>query len=1197
MSFSLEFYFQKNKISTYVNFFQKKINEKEVELNNILSRLKKDYSSEFFISNPQKANSFFETNGFIFLVYKQDSLKYWSSNALPANEIYDKNIFNKNFIHYKNGWYIIKQATRNKEKLIGFILIKKDFAYENDNLKNEFQKDFINQPNVEISLKKNSYPIYSINKSYLFSLEFGKEFTMSLFKKNMILSLYILAFILFSISIYLLNKQLFKKNRFNISEYIYLLEMFLLAYLSINFHFPDILYKTPLFNPYFFAYSESISSLGHVLIYSIIINSFSILFYKNQQVLHAHESNKYLRRILCIFGFIFVYILFYYFIFLIRTLIYNSQLTLDFSNILGFTTFSYVILFIISINLFSYILITNRVLTRGLTYISGKEFILISTIVSLSIFWYAYYFSSEWMIYILPFIFIYIHYFLKKYNRRFESFISITLLLILFSSFLTYYLNRQNSIKERQYRSLLAVKLTTERDPMAEYLFEEIEKELTNDQNLFKFLKNNNIDDNRISQYIQKKYFDDYWLKYNIQITICKASDSLFIKPDNYKTSCENYFSARISRHANPTICQNLYFMDDPSGRKWYLGRIPLTTTEITYSIYLDIIPKNIPKDLTYPQLLVDKKAKIFMLPNIYTYAKYFNGKLINQNGKYYYNYQLSSYPFTNEKIQFAELNGYDHMLFKMDDSTDLIISKPKLSILNLIAPFSYLFLFLGVCYGVIFIFLKIPFSFLNFHFSFKNRLQITIISVILISFILIGITSVLYITQLNENKNNETINEKAHSILIEVEHLISNTERITPDMYDYINGILIRLSNIYFTDINLYDLKGNLIATSRPKIFDEELISTKINPIAFYRLKYFQNTLFTHKEKIGGLEFLSTYIPFRNVNNQTIAYLNLPYFAKQNELKDEIAGFISTFINIYFLLISLAIGITLLISNYITRPLGLIKEKISRLSLGKKNEKIEWGHQDEIGNLISEYNRMVDELANSAELLARSERESAWREMAKQIAHEIKNPLTPLKLNIQNIYKAWQDKAPDLEKRFERFREITLEQIDTLSSIATQFSEFAKIPLTKKQSIDLNKIIQNSIDLYKEFSYIKFNFHQQEPALIYADKDQLLRVFNNLIKNSIQALETNPDGQIEIHIIPEQSSYIIEIKDNGPGIPEDKKDKIFMVNFTTKTSGMGLGLAMAKSIIENHNGKIWFHSEIDHGTSFFISLLKTSFH
>jgi two-component system, NtrC family, nitrogen regulation sensor histidine kinase NtrY len=292
-------------------------------------------------------------------------------------------------------------------------------------------------------------------------------------------------------------------------------------------------------------------------------------------------------------------------------------------------------------------------------------------------------------------------------------------------------------------------------------------------------------------------------------------------------------------------------------------------------------------------------------------------------------------------------------------------------------------------------------------------------------------------------------------------------------------------------------------------------------------------------------------------------------------------------------LLFALSIITAIFISNYVTKPLKLIQDKLSNIRLGKTNEPIEWKENDEIGNLVSEYNRMISELSKSAELLAKSERESAWREMAKQVAHEIKNPLTPMKLSVQHLQRTYKDHAPDMDVKMERLTKTIIEQIDTLSSIATEFSNFAKMPKANLEPVNLFDTIINTVDLYKNTGEDEIIFENRTSTapLVLADKEQLIRVFNNLIKNATQASPEGIKGKIIITLTKESGQYLTSISDNGTGISEDVLDKIFMPNFTTKTGGMGLGLAMVKNIIETINGRIWFETKSNVGTTFYVAL------
>ena len=283
---------------------------------------------------------------------------------------------------------------------------------------------------------------------------------------------------------------------------------------------------------------------------------------------------------------------------------------------------------------------------------------------------------------------------------------------------------------------------------------------------------------------------------------------------------------------------------------------------------------------------------------------------------------------------------------------------------------------------------------------------------------------------------------------------------------------------------------------------------------------------------------------------------------------------------NLYILFILLSVFFSIAISRYLSAPLGLLVSRMEGFKLGKRNEKIIWHHHDEIGRLVEEYNSLIDELAFSADQLAKSERESAWREMARQVAHEIKNPLTPMKLSVQHLRKTWDDKSDDFNIRLQHFTRIMTEQIDSLAAIATEFSDFAKMPLPISEELDLIEILNSVMSMYNGLENIQISLETNEKsAFIIGDRKQLARVFTNLLNNAIQAISATEKGRIRIGIQLKKNQYIIEIEDNGNGIPDELFDRIFQPNFTTKSGGAGLGLAIVRGIIRNMEGDVNFVS------------------
>jgi nitrogen fixation/metabolism regulation signal transduction histidine kinase len=360
---------------------------------------------------------------------------------------------------------------------------------------------------------------------------------------------------------------------------------------------------------------------------------------------------------------------------------------------------------------------------------------------------------------------------------------------------------------------------------------------------------------------------------------------------------------------------------------------------------------------------------------------------------------------------------------------------------------------------------------------------------------------------------------------------------------------------------------------------------------MAFYYLDRMRRVQQVQQERLSDTKYLSIYAPLRGKDGIAYAYINIPYFLSQSGLKQEISNFLVTIINLNAFIFLIAGVIAVFITNRVTRSFLFISEKMQEVNLGKTNEEIIWKRDDEIGGLVREYNKMVKKLEVSAVALARSEREGAWREMARQVAHEIKNPLTPMKLSIQYLQKSIDNNAGNVKELTANVAKTLVEQIDHLSKIAFDFSQFANIGNTNIEVFDINEVIASLENLYKTDTGISITISLlPERIFVKADKTQMNRLFTNLIQNAIEACTENDNCQIKLEETKSNSLVRISIRDNGTGISKEMQTKIFIPNFTTKTSGTGLGLAMCKGIVEQAGGRIWFETS-DAGSIFFVEL------
>ncbi|MFS4416162.1 ATP-binding protein [Maribacter sp. 2307ULW6-5] len=385
--------------------------------------------------------------------------------------------------------------------------------------------------------------------------------------------------------------------------------------------------------------------------------------------------------------------------------------------------------------------------------------------------------------------------------------------------------------------------------------------------------------------------------------------------------------------------------------------------------------------------------------------------------------------------------------------------------------------------------------------------------------------------------------------------------------------------------NFNIYGLDGSLIKSSRPKL-ENDAVAMCLDASVLNHLEMSPEKRYLEANSAAGDNYQTSYTYIMDRKFKPIGILQLPYFEDNTFNQMELREFMMRLAGVYLLMLIMAVVFAYIISKYITRSLETISGMMERTDLTKSNEKIYLQNPgEEIGKLIDSYNGMIDELEQSAAKLARSEREQAWREMARQVAHEIKNPLTPMRLSVQSFERKFDPKDPNVHQKVKEFSETLIQQIDTMSSIASAFSNFAQMPAQQNETLNVVAIVKLALDIFNE-DYIHF-IAEQDKIIAKLDRTQLIRVVTNLVKNAIQAVPEVAAPRVLVSVAKEGGFVKISVADNGVGIKEENSEKIFEPKFTTKTSGMGLGLGMVKNIVETYQGKIKFTSQPGKGTVF----------
>lgn len=717
----------------------------------------------------------------------------------------------------------------------------------------------------------------------------------------------------------------------------------------------------------------------------------------------------------------------------------------------------------------------------------------------------------------------------------------------------------KKEIIENDEMKLFAQNIANETDKCFEEATTTIIYNIKNDTLINTWVKNDKLpSDDSLLSYFEDIYFQKFELyqDYNRSLIVCDSSVIVNIYGSDITMDCISFHDEYLEAKE---INENLFNIDDATSDIYYLAKINLDESK---RIYIEFY-----------------KERVFN-PNLknYSFAVYNTNILHYKLGNYYYPNNLNNFISQDDGIHKGK--HFKHLIFNDLNNKTIVVTIDSESWMKYVGLLSFIILSLLLSYLIYYFIEKGRSHF--FKHSFHGKMQVTILLTLAISFFLIGVTSFLFLRN-NITKKTQISQYKQANIIrnnLEINILDNN-------LNDY--SFIMRLKESFFCDINIYDFYGNLIVST---INGTIPYNDSINQEAFNSIFVEEAGYFVQTEFYDGEKNTSYYLPILDKNDELAAILDVIYFDSTAEYDDRISDFVLNYINIIIVLLILVSIIILLITRKLLKPLKIIEKQMRKTNFGVSNEPINFKGRDEIGALVEQYNKMCQQLESAANKLARNERENAWREMARQVAHEIKNPLTPMRLNIEYLHVLWDRKDPKFEANLKETLKSLLEQIETLSKIATAFSDYAKLPENVSSTFDISELLKSTIKLYDVEKNITITliYNENENWSMFADRNNLGRVFGNIIKNGIQAIG-NKVGHIEVTLSKLGEKYRIKISDNGCGIKEEDKAKLFFPNFTTKSSGMGVGLSVSQDIIQGMGGSITFASKEGIGTVFTIDV------
>jgi len=1143
--------------------------------------------------------------------YQNDSLVFWSkSNVLPNDlalaQSQSKGSNNK-LVKLSNGYYeYIESHFENHpgSRAVALIPIKNEFRLESSYLENWFTASDYIPWQVGISDKVTNYVVTSYSGKPLFFLNASDPFKDAP-QQKLILLFYILAALSMAIFINSLSRQIVQQYQPWWGAAFLIGSVLFLRLLSFKLDFSDKFDNLAIFAR---AFRTPVLSyhLGDLLIDILLLLWLMVFFHREFKVkamINISTPWQFLLTTLNYFS-ILLGILMITSVF--KSLVLDSGITFDFDNVFQLSIYSVLAIFGVILLLFALFLFSHRMMLTIQNTGLEHNYRLASQFAALVL--------ALPVIYLtdldLPFqrlalgSVLYILLFDLYIEIKNPSITWLGIWLLFFSSFSAVLLFKYNEDKDLYRRMDYSKALSVMQDTSAVRELSQFQKALNRDPVIQTMLFNDTLSNNERKEGLNKRMnniYSDFKYLFNIY-SFDFVVDGLSSKVDTISevSIFENFNSAVVTDSTNVK-----YWTGPERSYSYLISESYANPAEPTQKadIYIEAHKRLRKASRVYTELILTQNFKGLKNLELYDYAIYKNNMKVEASSNLYENSPEKYISLVDPKKEYPEIikNGRSELVHQSDNGMVVVIGRPLRDLLKPISLFSYLFVLLGltvVILATVNSFTRLLPEVLKLTFwrkpSLKNKIQLSVIMTIIGSFVMIGWVTVVYFRQTSDEYHENRLMRKLNAVLMDAEHEIQlelESGKKEVDLEKLVNAV----SPIHRVDINVYDLQGDLITSTEMDIFNKGIIAPKMGGVAYHSLVRQGSSENIQSERIGDLSYKAAYVPLRKPSGKVTGYIGLPYYAKQRNLKDDVYEFMGTLLNVYVFLLLIASTIAIFMANSITRPISVIGDRFKRFKLGTP-EPLKWESEDELGELIKDYNRMLEKVAASTEIIKKSEREGAWRLMAQQVAHEIKNPLTPMKLSIQYLQHAIKTNPENVQPLFEKVGKTLTEQIENLVQIATAFSNFAQMPKPDNKPMIVNELVDSVYQLNVKNQDVDFEMQLPKTSLTtVADKNQLRRVMNNVVSNAIQAIPEDRRGKIKISLYEKDNKAVIKVSDNGKGISEDMQAKVFQPHFTTRSSGMGLGLAMCKDIVELANGTLSFETEIGKGTDFFIKLPKVS--
>jgi len=1134
-----------------------------------------------------------------FFLMDKSGVLAWSKNEFIPDQVLLNESFSVRYIKNQRGDFVIRKWGIDSSRfLIGIIPLMQQFKVVNRYLQPHWNDAIFPIQGIKITEASSLSGLAICDKTGMCYFRIAKTSASENYPSDF-LSIFFVAVGLLLLIVFLL-RWIYHLHQQGYCDYAFLLGLLVLFAFRIamvKYGFPIQWSDFDFFNPQLFASSSYNVSLGDFILNSLVVLvlcTYFFLFYTRFKVVRWLISTGQMPRVvgatvlltLSLFSFLYPFLFF-------EIIFHNSSIVLDITQQASFDSIrlgAFLAIVTGSISSFFFCHIFIRIVSDVLRK-NHIQFILalLAAIIIFLFYWWIdnHDYSISLMVSLVYFSVIYFFSLYRSFSQKgFALFVYLLVAIAAYS--IQGALSVRNFSREATILSQFRFGNSNlvSHDVLGEFLLSQNIKRLVDDAFIQSRFANPFLPKGVIRQRVSQVYLGSYFDRYTTKIYLFDSSGEPIgnQSQDGLGTSIRALQEGSVK-----TEYDGVYRVEQRGGQsvRQYIGLVKVSKLNSPLGfIVLELSLKHILPRTVYPELLLDNRFAQFASGKDFSYAFFSKGKLVGSFGDFNYEKNLNILDLSNPSIfqKGIEKDGYIHAVAEGDFGM-VVITSNSYPIFYVFANFSFQFA-LGLS---IILFWVVIYSLIKWWrggmLNYSTRIQLYVYLAFILPLMLVSAVTLKLIGTANENQLQGELRQKAQQLTQGIGRYFEMHSDSVDD--SGLENRLKELSTSSSIDINVYNTMGKLMASSQPEIFDNQLTSNLMSRVAWERLAIEKENYFLKKENIGRFTFNNSYLAIDNpANGKLIAILNLPFFKSADQIEKNQAIVLSNILVIF-------VGVFLLfsfVSSYAVKslifPLQFITKTLRNTTFGK-NAVLKWKSNDEIGLMVNEYNRMVNNLEASRIQLARTQKESAWREMAQQVAHEIKNPLTPMKLTLQQMELAYRG---DDEKQ-KTVRSL-LGQVEILNQIASSFSTFAKMPTPNLERIDVTFVLKTTVDLYYNHPSGNVFLEANASSFVVMGDDQLMsRIFSNLILNGLQAGKETEPITVTIKLLQEASQCIILFQDNGNGISDDLLDRIFVPYFTTKKFGSGLGLAIAKQGVEQCGGNISFTTYEGKGTEFRIVL------